>query len=88
MLSVPIYTALYSTDSTSPTGYKYYLREKFFEHVYAYALAGGNDIAYLHDSTGDDTFVAEREAGTMTTSSQTVRAEYFERPQRVRQERR
>jgi len=65
----------------------FYNRAKYFEGVHAFGTAGGHDKAVLHDSSGNDTFVADPTQGALfnktyhedyTTNGFYNRAKYFD----------
>ncbi len=59
-------------------GEGFFNRAKFFDGVYAYATAGGHDVAELFDSAGDDSFVADSIAAALYGEGFFNRAKLFE----------
>ena len=47
----------------------FFNRAKFFEEVYANSNAGGDDRAYLNDSSGDDDFQASASRALLSNDS-------------------
>ena len=76
LLAMPAMTRLYNWNSG---GADYFLRVmQGYEQVYAYATAGGNDVAQLHDSSGNDQYTIARQWSQVAGTNFLLRAEYFE----------